>query len=227
MGDEKRRRRYDATGSLEEAEDGEFDWKEWFQEMWDGVVSGDTIREFTEKYQGIILIPRCRVYGCLRLIWGVGSEQERDDVLQAYVDGGGSVQFIIENVIACSYEDEPRFIKLINEAIDKGNVEKFAKWKKETSDKAIKARKAAAEKEAKEAEELSKQIGLKKSAAAMSEGELGQLIQQRAQSRMNGLLDRLEAEASGAGKKGKRKQPTEEEFLAARSKVDGRKKGKK
>ena len=148
-------------------------------------------------------------------------------MLQAYVDGEGSVQFIMENVMACSYDDEPRFIKLVNEAIDEGNVEKFAKWKKETSDKAIKTRKAAAEKEAKEAEELSNRIGLKKSAAAMSEGELGQLIQQRAHSRMNGLLDRLEAEASGAGKKGKRKEPTEKEFLAARSKVDGRKKGKK
>jgi len=147
-------------------------------------------------------------------------------VLQAYVDGEGSVQFIMENVMACSYEDEPRFIKLVNEAIHKGDVEKFAKWKNETSGKAIKARKAAAEKEAMEVEELGKQIGLKKSAAAMSEGELGQLIQQRAQSRMNGLLDRLEAEASGARKMGKRKEPTEEEFLAARSKVDGRKKGK-
>jgi DnaJ homolog subfamily C member 9 len=52
LSDEGRRRRYDTTGSLEEAEDGEFDWKEWFSEMWDGVVNGDTIREFKEKYQG-------------------------------------------------------------------------------------------------------------------------------------------------------------------------------
>jgi len=52
LSDEARRRRYDMTGSLEEAEDGEFDWKEWFSEMWDGIVSGDTIREFKEKYQG-------------------------------------------------------------------------------------------------------------------------------------------------------------------------------
>ena len=53
LSDEGRRRRYDTTGSLEEAEDGEFDWKEWFSELWNGVVSGDTIREFKEKYQGI------------------------------------------------------------------------------------------------------------------------------------------------------------------------------
>ena len=54
LSDEARRRRYDATGSVEEAEqEGEFDWKEWFSEMWDGVVSGETIREFKDKYQGM------------------------------------------------------------------------------------------------------------------------------------------------------------------------------
>ena len=52
LSDEARRRRYDNTGSLEEAEDGDFDWKEWFSELWEGIVSGDTIREFKEKYQG-------------------------------------------------------------------------------------------------------------------------------------------------------------------------------
>lgn len=52
LSDDVRRRRYDTTGSLEEAEDGDFDWKEWFSELWNGVVSGDTIREFKEKYQG-------------------------------------------------------------------------------------------------------------------------------------------------------------------------------
>jgi DnaJ homolog subfamily C member 9 len=53
LSDDARRRRYDTTGSLEDAEDGEFDWKEWFSEMWNGVVSGETIREFKEKYQGL------------------------------------------------------------------------------------------------------------------------------------------------------------------------------
>src|SRR5947207_4865679 len=34
LSDESRRQRYETTGSLEEVEDGEFDWKEWFSEMW-------------------------------------------------------------------------------------------------------------------------------------------------------------------------------------------------
>jgi DnaJ homolog subfamily C member 9 len=53
LSDDNRRRRYDTTGSVEEAEDGEFDWKAWFSELWEGVINGDTIREFTKQYQGI------------------------------------------------------------------------------------------------------------------------------------------------------------------------------
>lgn len=52
LSDETRRKRYDTTGSLEEGEDGDFNWQEWFSEMYDGIVNGDTIKEFTDKYQG-------------------------------------------------------------------------------------------------------------------------------------------------------------------------------
>ena len=157
----------------------------------------------------------------------VGSQEENEDVLQAYQDGEGSVDFILENIMACSFEDEPRFIEIVNNAIKEGNVEQFPKWKKDTSEKAIKARKKAAEKEAKEAEELSKELGLNKSVDKMDEGELGKLIRQRHQSRMDGLLDKLEAEAQNRGEKGKRKEPTEQEFAEARARVEGRKNKKR
>jgi DnaJ homolog subfamily C member 9 len=54
LNDETRRRRYDNTGSLEEAEEGDFEWKAYFQELWDGIVNGDTIKEFLKTYQGIL-----------------------------------------------------------------------------------------------------------------------------------------------------------------------------
>src|ERR1700733_12282492 len=72
LSDEGRRRRYDATGSLSEVEEGDFVWKEWFSDMWKGVVSGDTIREFREKYQGTTLD---FLFGGCELI--SGSEEER------------------------------------------------------------------------------------------------------------------------------------------------------
>jgi DnaJ homolog subfamily C member 9 len=143
--------------------------------------------------------------------------------LQAYEDGEGSVEFILENVMACSYEDEPRFIEMINAAIKERKVKSYPRWKKDTNDKAINTRKRVAEKEAKEAEELSKELGFDKPVTKMDEGELGKLILQRQQGRMNGLLDKLEAEAQGGRKKGKRKEPTEQEFEEARARLERRK----
>ena len=147
--------------------------------------------------------------------------------MQAYEEGEGSVDFIIENVMACSYEDEPRFIQIVNDAIKEGKVEKFTRWKKDTSDKAVKARKKAAEKEAKEAEEMSKELGFDKPVNKMDEGELGKLILQRQRGRMDGLLEKLEAEARNGGKKSKRKEPTDQEFEETRARLEGRKKKQK
>jgi hypothetical protein len=129
----------------------------------------------------------------------------------------------MENIMACSYEDEPRFIEIVNVAIQEGKVEKFARWKKDTTEKAIKGRRKAGEKEAVEAEELRKELGFNKPVNKMDEGELGKLIRQKHSQTMNGLLDKLEADARNGGKKGKRKEPTEEEFQAARAKMEGRK----
>jgi len=151
-----------------------------------------------------------------------GSDEEKADVLQAYGDGEGSVEFIIENIMACSYEDEPRFIQMVNEAIAEGKVQNYPRWKKDTADKAVKARKKAAEREAKEADELSKELGLKKPANKMDEGELGRLIQQRQQGRMDSLIEKLEAQATNGKRKGKRKEPTEEEFANVQARATGR-----
>lgn len=144
-------------------------------------------------------------------------------MLQAYEDGKGSVNFIMDNIMACSYEDEPRFIEIVNNAISEGHVQKFPKWKKDLGEKAIKARRKAAEKEAMGAEELRKELGYDKPVNKMDENELGKLIRQRQQSSMDALLDKLEADARSAGKRGKRKEPTDEEFEAARARIEGRK----
>jgi DnaJ homolog subfamily C member 9 len=157
----------------------------------------------------------------------VGTEEETGDVLQAYEDGEGSVQFIIENIMGCSYEDEPRFIKIVNDAIKGGKVEEFPKWKKDTNDKAVSKRRKAAEKEAKEAEELSKELGLNKPASKMDEGELGQLIMQRQKGRLDNLLEKLEAEATAkAEKKVKRKGQSPQESAQPRKGAHANKKRK-
>lgn len=53
--DEKRRERYDRTGSTDEAGDEaktEAEWKEYFKELWQGEVNAETLDEFKKKYQG-------------------------------------------------------------------------------------------------------------------------------------------------------------------------------
>jgi len=164
------------------------------------------------------LFPRCLGWMLI-----VGSEEEKADILSAYEDGEGSVEYIHEHIMASTYEDEPRFIEIINAAIKEGTVESYPRWKKDTSAKAIKVRKAAAEKEAKEAEESMKELGLDKPINGMSEGDLGKLIRQRQQGRMDSLLEKLEAQAKSGGKKGKRKEPTDEEFAAAQARATGKK----
>jgi DnaJ homolog subfamily C member 9 len=159
----------------------------------------------------------------------VGGEEEREDVLKAYEMGKGSVQYVLEHVMACTIDDQERFVAVVDKAIEEGEVETFARWKRDTTDKAMSQRRKAAEKEAKEADELSKELGLKKSANKMSHAELGDLILQRSQNRMNGLIEKLESEAAKSSKRKepKRKEPTEEEFAATQSRLTNKSKKRK
>lgn len=54
--DEKKRKKYDLTGKIDEGdviETFEGDWQEYFNELWCGVVNATTIAEFEKSYVGI------------------------------------------------------------------------------------------------------------------------------------------------------------------------------
>ena len=54
--DEKKRKKYDLTGKIDEGdviESFEGDWQEYFNELWCGVVNATTIAEFEKSYVGI------------------------------------------------------------------------------------------------------------------------------------------------------------------------------
>jgi DnaJ family protein C protein 9 len=59
LSDPKKRARYDATGSLEDAEAWSFSdmkedgvtWDDYFKAMFDGIVSEETIQEYSDKYR--------------------------------------------------------------------------------------------------------------------------------------------------------------------------------
>ena len=189
LSDDRRRKRYDATGNTAESanvDDDDFNWTEFFRDMSAQVVSGDLIEEVKREYQG--------------------SDEERDDVLAAYEEHEGDLDAVFESVM-CSevLADEGRFRKLIDEAIAKGDVEAYDRYTKE-SKKSREKRKASAKREEQEAMELAEEMGLKdklfgnaskgntskktkkKTGDANGEDALKALIQQRQKSRAEKLF---------------------------------------
>lgn len=137
-------------------------------------------------------------------------------------------------------EDDERFRTIIDEAIDKGYVQAFPAYKKDTKKKRA-ARAKAAKAEANEAEEYAKELGVHeklfgskkkgKKAKGGSEDDLAALIQKRQQDRSANFLDHL-AEKYGAKEKEKKKgrkrvisddieeeEPSEEAFQAAAARL--------
>ncbi|KAL7648477.1 UNVERIFIED_CONTAM: hypothetical protein RMT77_000383 [Armadillidium vulgare] len=182
LSDKDKRAVYDETGEVDdEIIDEEKDWNQYWRLFFKKISITD-IKEFEEKYKG--------------------SEDELKDLQQAYNDGEGDMNYILENVLCATVEDEDRFNKIISKWIQEKEVKKFAKFcKNSKTDK--EARKRKAENEAKEAEELKKELGL-----GDSEESLKQLIQSRGRNReaeMDSFFDNLAAKYSKPNKKTKNK----------------------
>jgi DnaJ family protein C protein 9 len=91
-----------------------------------------------------------------------GSDEEKADILAAYTESEGSLDALFENVMCSNVlDDEERFISIVEQAIKTKSVPTFTKWKKGVKDtKGRSKRKEAAKNEAKEAEELAKELGV-------------------------------------------------------------------
>ncbi|KAK7750755.1 hypothetical protein SLS62_007306 [Diatrype stigma] len=227
LSDPARRERYDATGSTSESivdSDG-FSWSDFYREQFRDAINEDSIAKFAEKYKG--------------------SDEERDDLLISYEECKGDMNMIYETVMLSNpLEDEERFRKLIDEAIAKKDVTAYKSYTHE-SKKSRQARLNEARKEAGEAEEYAKELGVhdkmfggkKKKTKKDAEQDLAALIQGNQRKRdQSSFLDDLAAKYAGpsASKKGKGKtgkkraaeeEPSEEAFQAAASRL--RKKSRK
>jgi DnaJ homolog subfamily C member 9 len=90
-----------------------------------------------------------------------GSQEEIEDIKTAYISSGGSIEEIMRNVIHSTYEDEPRFIKLIDELIKSKGLKSTTLWKTTAQDeKARLVREKQGKKEAAEAEALARDLGV-------------------------------------------------------------------
>lgn len=228
LSDPVRRKRYDVTGSTSESIDADgFSWSEYYSEQFRDVITAESVETFSKGYKG--------------------SDEEKDDLLNAYTNSKGKWSGIYETVMLSNpLEDEERFRAIIDGAIAEKDVEAYSAYTKETA-KQKENRMKKATKEAEEAEEYAKESGVaergsgKKNGTSSKKksdmGELAALIQKK-QAGRGDFFAHLEAKYSSenkkskskSGKKGKKRvsdedddeddgMPSEEAFQAAAAKL--------
>ncbi|TFK29926.1 DnaJ-domain-containing protein [Coprinopsis marcescibilis] len=226
LSDEKRKARYDKTGKTDEGFDlgaGEDGWEAYFEELFERVTRGK-LDELKKEYQG--------------------SAEEIEDLKTAYLETTGSIAEIMTYIPHSTHEDEARFVMTISSLISKGELVTNSTWKKSVKDeKSRLARKQEGEKEAKEAEELARELGVweefygngkpaqrskssgkGKSAPKGAEDEedisaLQALILKKRAKNMDSFFDGLAekyAPSKGKGKGKKRSSPGDEEEIPAK-----------
>lgn len=189
LSDPARRKRYDETGSTSEAvvdSDG-FSWSDYYREQFRDAISEDAIKQFAAKYKG--------------------SDEEKGDVLAAYEEFEGDMDGVYESVMLSDVlEDDARFREMIDAAIAAEEVPAFKAYTKETK-KSRQARVKSARKEAQEADELARELGVYdklrgKKSQKDAEAGLAALIQRNQASRAS-ALDKLAEKYGAVPKAGK------------------------
>ena len=182
LSDDEKKKLYDECGVIDGEDNFSADTKDW-DKHWRQFfkLSTDDIKHFFDKYKG--------------------SDEEKDDLFKLYEKSKGDMNLIMEGMFSSDViEDEPRFREILEKAIEEGSIGKYAKFVSESKRKASK-RKAHYEKEAKEAEELKKQMGL-------DEKSLQSAIMSRMSARKvesDSFLAQLEKKYGAKEKSGKKK----------------------
>ncbi|MCJ1253378.1 hypothetical protein MMC24_001189 [Lignoscripta atroalba] len=224
LSDPRRRKRYDTTGNASEslslsADDDSFNWTDFFRAQYADIITAATLNDLKSTYQG--------------------SDDEVRDVLAAYKAGKGELRHVFSEVMLSNpLDDEDRFRSIIDTAISNGEVKPYDAYVKEPAS-AREKRHAAARKEAVEAEEYAKELGVheqlfgdgngngkgdKSSGGGKKGGKnntnkskkddeaaLAALIQQRSQSRAATFLDDLEAKYAKPKNRGKKRAVEEDD----------------
>merc|ERR550539_712317 len=110
------------------------------------------------------------------------SNEEEDDLKKAYCNGEGDMNFILDNVLCCTVEDDERFAEKLKEWIKDEVVPEFAAFKKSNTKAAKAKRRANLSKEAEEAEQHAADLGLN-GATDSGEDALRMMIAKRQEKR--------------------------------------------
>jgi DnaJ family protein C protein 9 len=219
LSDDRRRKRYDLTGSTAETleDDDDFNWLKFYREQFENVVNEEAINRVSDEYKG--------------------SSDERSDLLDAYTKAKGNLAAVYELVMLSDIlVDDDRFRQILDEEIANGEIDSFPAYAKETDATRQKAKDAerkrreyydkrqakeeAAEGAATKANGKAKPKAKKKSGGDMA--DLAAMIQQRQKSRAGNFFDQLEAKYTSTSRGSKRStpmdEPPEELFEANRAK---------
>ncbi|XP_077115217.1 dnaJ homolog subfamily C member 9 [Ranitomeya variabilis] len=187
LNDKDQRALYDEQGIVDDESDTvsqDQNWEKYWHLLFKKITVED-IKEYEKKYKGC--------------------EEERADIIQAYMDFEGDMDNIMDSVIFAEIDDEPRIKDIIQKAINKKEVPAYDAFVKESKKKRERRKKRAHE-EAVEAEALKKEMGL-----GDGEDNLKALIQKRQQDKekeFDSFTAQLEAKYCNNTKKGGKKPTT-------------------
>ncbi|XP_071153973.1 dnaJ homolog subfamily C member 9-like [Mytilus edulis] len=185
LSDKDKRAVYDETGEVDDEDDvltQDKDWYDYWRILFHQVTPQD-IKEFEEKYKG--------------------SDEELSDLKDLYCEYEGDMSMIMDGVMCCTAEDEPRFIQILKDLIKKKEITEFKGFTRSITKTKIAERKRKADEEADEADEEAKKLGLGEEDEALKS-----LIHSNQQSRakqMNSFFADLEAKYAEPEKKTKSK----------------------
>lgn len=220
LSDDRRRKRYDLTGSTAETleDDEDFNWLKFYREQFESMVNEESINRVANEYKN--------------------SEEERNDIISAYQKSKGNLDRIYSLVMLSDIlEDDDRFRQIIDEEIEKGTIKSLPKYAKETDETRQKAKDAEIKRRQKFDEEQtkkekagntdSKAKAKSKKKAGGDMADLAALIQQRQKSRAGNFFDSLEAKYAPKSRGSKRSTPMEEPPEEAFQATAARKRHKK
>lgn len=127
-----KRKIYDESGTVDDENDLDNSWMNYWKSIFRKITIDD-IKKFEEEY--------------------LGSETEIRDLKRAYINGKGSMDYIIQSVPFSKCSHEPRYIEIIRKLVDNGEVEEYSCFFNEPEKKKIR-RKKKEEEERAEAEQM-------------------------------------------------------------------------
>ncbi|VVD05111.1 dnaJ homolog subfamily C member 9 [Leptidea sinapis] len=188
LNDKEKRRLYDTTKSVDDENNviEDRDWTVYWRLLFKKITEED-IRAYEKEY--------------------IGSEEERNDLKNAYLTCKGDMDYIVDQVQFARSEHEPRLRGILTEMIEQGEIPSYKIFTHEPARKRQR-RHAKENREAKEAEQLKAELNLD-----AGENSLELMIQKKQEARtkdMDSFLNNLAAKYGGekAKKGSKRKMPS-------------------